>query len=161
MVFIGGSVDELEAEKKDGGDPTIDGGVRQNVRVTSTQHSPDELRVHFHDQVADPNEMYTESAESTESPKEAAKFLFGLRVASQNGVASTLASSQCMSTPGPPVESARVQATMHMHTPSQSPIIPPPTRAVGATSLTQMYRRNFAVTNPLAKRTGLVLTLVS
>ncbi|KAH9992667.1 hypothetical protein BJV77DRAFT_427565 [Russula vinacea] len=66
------------------------------------------------------------------------------------------ASPPCVPTPRPSVQNAMALAA----TPSQTPVTAPPTHDVGPTSQL-MHRRNFAPTNPLAKQTSLVSTLIS
>jgi hypothetical protein len=77
MVFVSGYVDEFEVEEENRGDPAIDRRVGLNVGVM--QHAFDELGVHLDHQMADPNEV---NAEGAESPEETVEFEFGLRVTS-------------------------------------------------------------------------------
>jgi len=62
VMFLGRNVDQLEVEKYDGGDPSVDGKL--NVRIV--EQTANVLGVHFDDELPDADDVKAEGTESAE-----------------------------------------------------------------------------------------------
>ena len=65
-MLASGYVDEFEVKKEDGGDPSVDRGVRLNVGVA--KHTLDVTCIHFDNEIADSDEMMAGGTERAEEP---------------------------------------------------------------------------------------------
>jgi hypothetical protein len=65
-VLVSGYVDEFEVKKEDGGDPSVDRGVRLDVGLA--KHTFDVTCIHFDNEIADSDEMKAGGTERAEEP---------------------------------------------------------------------------------------------
>ena len=56
MMFVGRYMDKFEVEEKDSSNPLIDDCIGLYVRIS--EHTLDELGIHFYNQVVDANQMH-------------------------------------------------------------------------------------------------------